>query len=247
MKRILLLTAASRSPSAAPARPRPRGPGSAPTAASPTRPLTRTPTPRWRLPTATASRGRPRAPAPPPLWAGVIALADQAAGRHLGFVNPAIYQIARGAAYRQAFHDVVTGDKLRAVAHRALRRVHRRARLGPGHRLGQPRCPVPGPLARPPRPLIKKSIIPNDFGLLSPQPASPERGETRGSGQAGSVMALRPPGPENTGRVCHKAALCPPGCHEARTSWSRPPRLGAFIRINPTESGGWPAAGPAAW
>ena len=43
-----------------------------------------------------------------PLWAGVIALADQKAGRHLGFVNPAIYDIAR--AYRSAFHDVVTGD-----------------------------------------------------------------------------------------------------------------------------------------
>jgi subtilase family serine protease len=45
-----------------------------------------------------------------PLWAGVIALADQQAGRHLGFVNPAIYAIARGPAYHQAFHDVVTGD-----------------------------------------------------------------------------------------------------------------------------------------
>ena len=45
-----------------------------------------------------------------PLWAGVIALADQQAGQHLGFVNPAIYAIARGPAYHQAFHDVVTGD-----------------------------------------------------------------------------------------------------------------------------------------
>jgi subtilase family serine protease len=45
-----------------------------------------------------------------PLWAGVIALADQDAGEHLGFVNPAIYAIARGPAYHQAFHDVVTGD-----------------------------------------------------------------------------------------------------------------------------------------
>jgi subtilase family serine protease len=45
-----------------------------------------------------------------PLWAAVIALADQDAGRHLGFVNPAIYAIARGPAYHQAFRDVVTGD-----------------------------------------------------------------------------------------------------------------------------------------
>jgi subtilase family serine protease len=45
-----------------------------------------------------------------PLWAAVIALADQEAGRHLGFVNPAIYAIARSPAYHRAFHDVVTGD-----------------------------------------------------------------------------------------------------------------------------------------
>ena len=45
-----------------------------------------------------------------PLWAGVIALADQEAGQHLGFVNPVIYAIARGPAYHRAFHDVTTGD-----------------------------------------------------------------------------------------------------------------------------------------
>ena len=45
-----------------------------------------------------------------PLWAGVIALADQQAGQHLGYVNPAIYHIARSPAYHRAFHDVTTGD-----------------------------------------------------------------------------------------------------------------------------------------
>jgi subtilase family serine protease len=45
-----------------------------------------------------------------PLWAAVVALADQEAGHHLGFVNPAIYQVARSGAYHRAFHDVVTGD-----------------------------------------------------------------------------------------------------------------------------------------
>jgi len=44
-----------------------------------------------------------------PLWAAVIALADQYAGRHLGFVNPAIYRIGRSASYHSAFHDVTTG------------------------------------------------------------------------------------------------------------------------------------------
>ena len=44
-----------------------------------------------------------------PFWAGVIALADQYAGRHLGFVNPAIYRIGRSSLYRRAFHEVTTG------------------------------------------------------------------------------------------------------------------------------------------
>jgi subtilase family serine protease len=45
-----------------------------------------------------------------PFWAGLIALADQEAGHPLGFVNPAIYRIARGPQYHQAFHDVTTGN-----------------------------------------------------------------------------------------------------------------------------------------
>jgi subtilase family serine protease len=45
-----------------------------------------------------------------PIWAGIIALADQYAGRHLGFVNPTIYQIARNPHYHQAFHDITGGN-----------------------------------------------------------------------------------------------------------------------------------------
>jgi subtilase family serine protease len=45
-----------------------------------------------------------------PIWAALIALADQYAGHRLGFVNPAIYQIARGPHYHQAFHDITTGN-----------------------------------------------------------------------------------------------------------------------------------------
>jgi subtilase family serine protease len=44
-----------------------------------------------------------------PIWAALVALADQYAGHHLGFINRAIYQIARGSQYRQAFHDITTG------------------------------------------------------------------------------------------------------------------------------------------
>src|SRR6185437_16184313 len=45
-----------------------------------------------------------------PAWAGIVALADQYAGQHLGFINPAIYQIGRSARYHRAFHDVTTGN-----------------------------------------------------------------------------------------------------------------------------------------
>jgi subtilase family serine protease len=44
-----------------------------------------------------------------PLWAAVITLADQYAKRRLGFVNPAIYRIAGGPHYHEAFHDITTG------------------------------------------------------------------------------------------------------------------------------------------
>ena len=45
-----------------------------------------------------------------PLWAGLMALVDQDAHHDLGFVNPAIYRIARSSRYHQAFHDVTTGN-----------------------------------------------------------------------------------------------------------------------------------------
>jgi subtilase family serine protease len=45
-----------------------------------------------------------------PFWAGVIALADQYAHRDLGFVNPALYRIARSPRYHQAFHDITRGN-----------------------------------------------------------------------------------------------------------------------------------------
>jgi subtilase family serine protease len=50
-----------------------------------------------------------------PFWAGLIALADQEAGHPLGFVNPAIYRIARGPLYRKAFHDITTGNNTVAL------------------------------------------------------------------------------------------------------------------------------------
>ena len=65
-----------------------------------------------------------------------IALADQYAGRDLGFVNPGLYRISRSARCDQAFHDVTT------------RHQHRRATPGwdPVTGWGSPHAQVLVPL-----------------------------------------------------------------------------------------------------
>jgi hypothetical protein len=49
-----------------------------------------------------------------PLWAGLIALANQQAVTNgqpsVGFINPAIYEIGRESAYAADFHDITTGN-----------------------------------------------------------------------------------------------------------------------------------------
>ena len=46
-----------------------------------------------------------------PQWAGLIAIADQMAGRDLGYINPALYQIANNPAqYASDFFDVTLGN-----------------------------------------------------------------------------------------------------------------------------------------
>ncbi len=48
-----------------------------------------------------------------PLWAGLIALANQQAAANgqpsVGFVNPALYAIAKSTNYQSCFHDIITG------------------------------------------------------------------------------------------------------------------------------------------
>ena len=56
-----------------------------------------------------------------PLWAALIALADQYAGRHLGFVNPAIYRIGRSDSHHEAFHDITTGNNTPALPGHAIK------------------------------------------------------------------------------------------------------------------------------
>ncbi len=45
-----------------------------------------------------------------PEWAGLAALADQLAGHNLGFLNVALYKIAKSSAYHSTFHDIVSGS-----------------------------------------------------------------------------------------------------------------------------------------
>ena len=45
-----------------------------------------------------------------PQWAGITAMADQVAGRDLGFLNPGLYAVANNAGeYAADFHDVTSG------------------------------------------------------------------------------------------------------------------------------------------
>lgn len=55
-------------------------------------------------------RGNGGTSAAAPIWAAIIALADQYAGRRLGFVNPVIYRIARSPFYHLALHDITRGN-----------------------------------------------------------------------------------------------------------------------------------------
>jgi len=51
-----------------------------------------------------------------PLWAGLMAIANQKAGRPLGFINPGLYQLAASNTYHQDFRDIVQGDNTNRVA-----------------------------------------------------------------------------------------------------------------------------------
>jgi len=45
-----------------------------------------------------------------PQWAAITALADEAKGAPLGYLNPALYAIAAGSSYSSDFHDVTVGQ-----------------------------------------------------------------------------------------------------------------------------------------
>lgn len=46
-----------------------------------------------------------------PQWAGLIAIADQTAGRDLGYINPSLYAVANNPSeYANDFYDVTHGN-----------------------------------------------------------------------------------------------------------------------------------------
>jgi len=52
-----------------------------------------------------------------PQWAALAALADQAAGHDLGFLNPSLYNLAGSPAfYPSIFHDITVGNNAWDVA-----------------------------------------------------------------------------------------------------------------------------------
>ncbi len=50
-----------------------------------------------------------------PAWAAIVALADQFAGKRLGFLNNRIYTILASGSYGSAFHDITTGNNTISV------------------------------------------------------------------------------------------------------------------------------------
>jgi subtilase family serine protease len=90
-----------------------------------------------------------------PLWAGLVALADQEAGRHLGFVNAALYRIGRSTRYHRALHDITAGNNTVRFPPRTIRGY----RAGPGWDAvtgwGSPNASVLVPL-------LARDVHPND-------------------------------------------------------------------------------------
>ncbi|MGZ4410295.1 MAG: S53 family peptidase [Gaiellaceae bacterium] len=90
-----------------------------------------------------------------PLWAGLVALADQYAGRRLGFVNAGLYRIGRSRLYHTALHDITDGNNTVRFPPKTISGYH----AGPGW------DPVTGwgsPIASVLVPLLARSVHPGD-------------------------------------------------------------------------------------
>jgi subtilase family serine protease len=81
-----------------------------------------------------------------PIWAAMVALADQIAGHQLGFVNPAIYRIAQSRWYHLAFHDVTRGNNTVKFPPVTITGYHARPGWDPVTGWGSPNAQVLVPL-----------------------------------------------------------------------------------------------------
>jgi subtilase family serine protease len=81
-----------------------------------------------------------------PLWAGLIALADQHAHRQLGFVNAALYRIGHSHRYHTAFHDITTGTNTVRFPPKTITGYHARPGWDPVTGWGSPNANVLIPL-----------------------------------------------------------------------------------------------------
>jgi subtilase family serine protease len=90
-----------------------------------------------------------------PLWAGIVALADQYAGHHLGFVNAALYRIGHSRVYHRAFHDVTAGDNTVRFPPRTISGYHAAPGWDAVTGWGSPNATALVPL-------LARSVHPND-------------------------------------------------------------------------------------
>ena len=79
-----------------------------------------------------------------PIWAGMIALADQFASRHLGFVDP-LSTASPAAPEPPAFHDITTGSDTAKFPPKTFQ-GYRAATAGTRSPAGQPHARVLVPL-----------------------------------------------------------------------------------------------------
>ncbi len=50
-----------------------------------------------------------------PIWAGIMAITNQKAGKPLGFINPALYQLGLSSKAANDFNDITSGDNTQQV------------------------------------------------------------------------------------------------------------------------------------
>jgi subtilase family serine protease len=81
-----------------------------------------------------------------PMWAGLVALADQYARRQLGFVNAALYRIGHSRLYHKALHDVTAGNNTVRFPPKTISGYHAAPGWDPVTGWGSPNASVLVPL-----------------------------------------------------------------------------------------------------